>query len=689
MFITHGKVNTKYLLIVAILAVIVGGVLWYVMRPEVFPTEFPEIHKPEKPEELVIEEITKMPTIAGLINDSRLSDAEEIYILDEYAYITGREILTIVDISNLQNPIIVSSISDPKLIGGNGLSVSGKYAYVLTGESLAAGRIPSLTIIDVSNPTSPTIVGSISNQKLGGPGGIQGIHVLDNYAYIVSESRFLTIIDVSNPEVPKIIGSVSVSDPKILSWPYKIFVSEKYAYIASWGVGAETLVVDVSNPKTPTVVGRVSGPKAATDIYVVDKYAYVIGMEDILAIIDISDPTAPEIVGSIKDSQLESASGIYISGKYAYVSERMGLVIIDVSNPEKPVIVISVSDQKLEGAEDPYILGRYVYLPASNANNLAIIDLKGEIVFSPKPISVLSEEIFKLKEESIEKNEREIAFIQNGDVWILSKDLEKKYRDIDAVESITDFSLSPDGKLTYWLNEKGEIWKKDEYGEIESLVTVGEDMKEDIQEGWGDFESFSYLKGKVTDFYLSPDGKYIAYETLEGHTGCCAGPPNIPVTWIRIMKNDGTEKVKIEKPSGVRRPLMFFDGWLPDSKKILFHFQAGDEPTSGSPLFEVGVDGVNPKVYDEIFQFFREGIEISGEDITPEDLELFTMMLVGTKPVYSPTGEKVAYIKEGSQVRLKDINSKASIDSLEKTYIKRFKYFKQGVYNLHTCDDIV
>jgi len=48
-FITQGKTNWKYILIIVILAVIVGGgILGWIKRQEVPPAEFPEIKKPEK-----------------------------------------------------------------------------------------------------------------------------------------------------------------------------------------------------------------------------------------------------------------------------------------------------------------------------------------------------------------------------------------------------------------------------------------------------------------------------------------------------------------------------------------------------------------------------------------------------------------------------------------------------------------
>jgi len=48
-FLTQGKTNWKYILIVAVLAVIVGGgILFWIRTQEFPPVEFPKIKKPEK-----------------------------------------------------------------------------------------------------------------------------------------------------------------------------------------------------------------------------------------------------------------------------------------------------------------------------------------------------------------------------------------------------------------------------------------------------------------------------------------------------------------------------------------------------------------------------------------------------------------------------------------------------------------
>ncbi len=243
--------------------------------------------------------------------------------------------------------------------------------------------------------------------------------------------------------------------------------------------------------------------------------------------------------------------------------------------------------------------------------------------------------------------ESETTFLQSNNIWILSEDFKNKFKIVSSNETITRFSFSPDGKEIYWLNGK-EIWKKDSNGRIKLLVKAGEINIEAIKKRWEkiewvNLEEIDKLKGGVESFTLSPDGKYIAYEEIEDYTNCCQAQPNIPVTRIWIMKIDGSENVKINTPSGAERNLMVFDKWFPNSRKILFHFRASDEPTQGSPFFEIDVNGKNPKVYTAIYQ---DNFLKSNETIT----------ILGSDPVFSPDGTKMFYIEGWERLWLANIN---------------------------------
>ena len=251
---------------------------------------------------------------------------------------------------------------------------------------------------------------------------------------------------------------------------------------------------------------------------------------------------------------------------------------------------------------------------------------------SPTPSVTLSQGALQINEDDVAEGEGEIAYLQNGKIWTVSKDLTKKmeYKLAEDADTIIDFAFSYDGQQLYWLTEAGELWKMDKSGGINPLVTQASNMISATFEDPITKTVTTYQKGKVTAFHLSARGEYIAYETLETFIGCCMSPYDIPVNQIRIMKNDGTRKVKVQLPAPVyEHELLFFDGWFLDSKKIIFHFMAADAATQGSPFFEVGVNGRNPKRFTGI-----ESLEFGGT-------------VAGAVPVFSPDGEKMAYLEGG------------------------------------------
>ena len=117
------------------------------------------------------------PTSAGSISDGSLNTARSVYVSGKYAYVAASEAdsLTIVDVSDPSSPAIAGSVSDGGVLldGARSVYVSGKYAYV------AASSADRLTIVDVSDPSAPTIAGSVSSGQLN---GAKSVYVSGKYA---------------------------------------------------------------------------------------------------------------------------------------------------------------------------------------------------------------------------------------------------------------------------------------------------------------------------------------------------------------------------------------------------------------------------------------------------------------------------------------------------------------------------
>jgi len=291
--------------------------------------------------------------------------------------------------------------------------VSGKYAYV------ASQNNDSLTIIDISNPANPTEVGVIKDDNKGGTAtaldGAQNVYVSGKYAYVTSLSdNGLSIIDISNSSSPKEVGFIQDTESggtaTVLDAARGVYVSGRYAYVTSQADDGLS-IIDISDPANPTEVGYIidtespeSGGNAtaldgANAVYVSGKYAYVIGtFDDGLTIIDISDPTSPKEVGNVRDTEspesggtatvLDAPIGVYVSGRYAYVTSQAddGISIIDISNVTGPVEVSTVTG--LGNTQYVHVSGRYAYV-TSQADSLTVIDISDPT--NPREVGVIKD----------------------------------------------------------------------------------------------------------------------------------------------------------------------------------------------------------------------------------------------------------------------------------------------------------
>ena len=119
------------------------------------------------------------------------------------------------------------------------------------------------------------------------------------------------MIDIANPQSPEIVGSVgTVGDA------YGVVVSDTHAYVADWTFGLQA--VDITNPQNPEMVGEVGMPWSAYDVAISGTHAYVAGQTAGLLVIDITDPQSPELVGGVST---QNAFGVAVSGTLACVAD--------------------------------------------------------------------------------------------------------------------------------------------------------------------------------------------------------------------------------------------------------------------------------------------------------------------------------------------------------------------------------
>ncbi len=138
----------------------------------------------------------------------------------------------------------------PQLLGrwpygtARAVAVSGSLAFVGSGTTLL--------VLDVSAPSSPQLLGSVTLPEL-----VDGIAAAGSHAYVANGTSGLRVIDVSNPAAPVEVGVSDVTEEGAMD----VAVAGSHAYVAYGSLGLR--VIDVSEPSLPVVVGAIDTPGTA------------------------------------------------------------------------------------------------------------------------------------------------------------------------------------------------------------------------------------------------------------------------------------------------------------------------------------------------------------------------------------------------------------------------------------------
>jgi hypothetical protein len=201
--------------------------------------------------------------------------------------------------------------------GASGLAIQGDYAYM--------GEGPKLTVLDISNPYTPTLAGQ--SELL--PYLIVDMDVQGDTVYAADNDTGLHLFDASNPAAPHEVGSIETPSNAM-----GVVVSGTLAYVADYWGGLR--IIDVNNPDQPTEIGFVQSPSYswyATELDIRGSLVYLVGSD--LVIIDVSNPMLPTLVS--RSEIYSSAYSVVVDGTYAFIGDfDGGLRVIDVSNPTSP-----------------------------------------------------------------------------------------------------------------------------------------------------------------------------------------------------------------------------------------------------------------------------------------------------------------------------------------------------------------
>ena len=206
-----------------------------------------------------------------------------------------------------------------------------------------------LQIFDISELDSPALVGSLET-----PGYAWDVWVQGGFACVADFNEGLTVVDVSFPSNPRYVTTIT--------WARRYQSAEivrgegTVAYVAAADHGL--IVIDVSDPLHPVVaakyrptrIGAVEGLAVRDGIVYLamgsqieirrsqDDLEIATTRENGLHVVDATDPYRPSLLGKI--AFLGWVEGVHVTGDYAYVANTAtGVRSIDTRDPKKPVLV--------------------------------------------------------------------------------------------------------------------------------------------------------------------------------------------------------------------------------------------------------------------------------------------------------------------------------------------------------------
>ncbi len=204
------------------------------------------------------------------------SEPKGICAKDTFAYFAdGSAGFLIIDISDLLNPVILCTLNTPGRVID--LHVRDTLAYLADRDSLL--------IVNVSDPYNPVIIGHIGIPS----GGAYDVWVSGNYSFVTEEDWFggqgkVNMIDVSDPTSPTLVEQISMA-----ATPYGLFVLNDKVYVAAddwWappkkkGEGRADIeggirVVHWEAPDSMDLRLSFDTPGRCRDIFVVDSFIYI------------------------------------------------------------------------------------------------------------------------------------------------------------------------------------------------------------------------------------------------------------------------------------------------------------------------------------------------------------------------------------------------------------------------------
>lgn len=244
------------------------------------------------------------PSVLGQVDTPGLATA--LALKGTKLYVADDEGLQIIDVSNPAQPVRKGSYRPP--LYATDVALSGNMAYV-TGDG-------GLKIIDLRNPAQPVLCGFYPT-----PAPTRNVLVIGNHAYVTDvpgvygqgPARGLWVLDVSEPTSPTLVANCALSGETT-----SLFATATRLYVGLAKKGVD--IIDLA--KTPTLHTRLGGHPCTGEVrqvLAVGSRLYVAEGMNGLRVLDVANVSSPT-TSLVYRNPAEGAFGLAHANNQLYVS---------------------------------------------------------------------------------------------------------------------------------------------------------------------------------------------------------------------------------------------------------------------------------------------------------------------------------------------------------------------------------
>ncbi len=248
--------------------------------------------------------------------------------------------------------------------------------FVTNGRAILAQGAYGLAIVDINDPSAPTMLGGYNT-----PGTAVAVHVSGDLAFVADNAAGLQVFSVANSGNPVRLGGYDTP-----GYALDVVVRSNLAFVADGSAGL--VVLDVSNPAQPTAVGRYTNNLYARSICLSSNFVCVGSSSSSqgVVLLDVSNPALPAEMGRLPTA----AQALAARDSLVFVAASSGLKVFDASNPAQLSLIGSFSYYTNSSASlsvsDVRVVDELAYIVGTSGGQASLFVLDVRDPCDPAPV---------------------------------------------------------------------------------------------------------------------------------------------------------------------------------------------------------------------------------------------------------------------------------------------------------------